>query len=136
MRAIDRVRQSRNPDELAAEIEPLAQSMAALSDEARQQIEAIKTASEAQAADWTSQQQQTMSQWRHTAKELNEAARELSVSSHKAQMAARRWTLKLWLGVLTASVTPILVLLIVSMIWLEPRVMIQEGTAWLLLKLN
>lgn len=38
MSAIDRVRKSRGINELAAEIEPLAQSMATLADEARQRI--------------------------------------------------------------------------------------------------
>ncbi|MGS3276287.1 IncQ-type mobilization protein MobB, partial [Serratia marcescens] len=62
MSAIDRVRKSRGINELAAEIEPLAQSMATLADEARQRIAEVQQASEEQAASWTSQQQQAKSE--------------------------------------------------------------------------
>ena len=51
MNAIDRVKKSRGINELAEQIEPLAQSMATLADEARQVMSQTQQASEAQAAE-------------------------------------------------------------------------------------
>ena len=136
MSAIDRVRKSRGINELAAEIEPLAQSMAALADEARQRIAEVQQASEEQAASWTSQQQQAMSAWQEAAKNMRTAAGELTTASQTARSAARGWTWRLWVGVLIASVTPILVLLIASWLWLEPHVIEQQGGIWLIFKLR
>ena len=136
MSAIDRVRKSRGINELAAEIEPLAQSMATLADEARQRIAEVQQASEEQAASWTSQQQQAMSAWREAAKDMRTAAGELTTASQTARSAARGWMWRLWVGVLIASVTPILVLLIASWLWLEPHVIEQQGGIWLIFKLR
>ncbi|WP_252358509.1 IncQ-type mobilization protein MobB [Escherichia coli] len=132
MSAIDRVRKSRGINELAAEIEPLAQSMATLADEARQRIAEVQQASEEQAASWTSQQQQAMSAWREAAKDMRAAAGELTTASQTARSAARGWTWRLWVGVLIASVTPILALLIASWLSLDLRVITTEdGAIWL-----
>ncbi|WP_251298237.1 MULTISPECIES: IncQ-type mobilization protein MobB [Enterobacteriaceae] len=136
MSAIDRVRKSRGINELAAEIEPLAQSMATLADEARQRIAEVQQASEEQAASWTSQQQQAMSAWREAAGDMRAAAGELTTASQTARSAARGWTWRLWAGVLTASVMPILVLLIASWLWLEPQIIEQQGGIWLIFKLK
>lgn len=132
MSAIDRVRKSRGINELAAEIEPLAQSMATLADEARQRIAEVQQASEEQAASWTSQQQQAMSAWREAAKDMRAAAGELTKASQTARSAVRGWTWRLWVGVLIASVTPILALLIASWLSLDLRVVTTEdGAIWL-----
>lgn len=136
MSAIDRVRKSRGINELAAEIEPLAQSMATLADEARQRIAEVQQASEEQAASWTSQQQQAMSAWRQAAKDMRAAAGELTKAGQTARSAARGWTWRLWAGVLIASVMPILALLIASWLWLEPQIIEQQGSIWLIFKLK
>lgn len=115
---------------------PLAQSMATLADEARQRIAEVQQASEEQAASWTSQQQQAMSAWQEAAKDMRTAAGELTTASQTARSAARGWTWRLWVGVLIASVTPILVLLIASWLWLEPHVIEQQGGIWLIFKLR
>ncbi|MES7190638.1 IncQ-type mobilization protein MobB, partial [Cutibacterium acnes] len=107
-----------------------------LADEARQRIAEVQQASEEQAASWTSQQQQAMSAWRQAAKDMRAAAGELITASQTARSAARGWTWKLWAGVLTASVMPILVLLIASWLWLEPQIIEQQGGIWLIFKLK
>ncbi|WP_208365564.1 IncQ-type mobilization protein MobB, partial [Helicobacter pylori] len=112
------------------------QSMATLADEARQRIAEVQQASEEQAASWTSQQQQAMSAWQEAAKDMRTAAGELTTASQTARSAARGWTWRLWVGVLIASVTPILVLLIASWLWLEPHVIEQQGGIWLIFKLR
>ncbi|HAY4757716.1 TPA: mobilization protein, partial [Escherichia coli] len=83
-----------------------------------------------------SQQQQAMSGWREAAKGMTKAAGELTTASQTARSAARGWTWRLWVGVLIASVTPILVLLIASWLWLEPHVIEQQGGIWLIFKLR
>ncbi|WP_241750949.1 IncQ-type mobilization protein MobB [Providencia rettgeri] len=72
MNAIDRVKKSRGINELAEQIEPLAQSMATLADEARQVMSQTQQASEAQAAEWLKAQRQTGAAWVELAKELRE----------------------------------------------------------------
>ena len=136
MSAIDRERKSRGISELAAEIEPLAQSMATLADEARQRIAEVQQASEEQAASWASQQQQAMSAWQEAAKDMRTAGGALARASQAARRPAGGWTWRLWVGVLIASVTPILVLLIASWLWLEPHVIEQQGGIWLIFKLR
>jgi len=136
MSAIDRVKRSRGTDELAEAIEPLAQSMATLADEARERIAEVKQASEEQAASWTSEQQKAMSAWQHAAKDMRAAAAELTTASQTARSAARGWTWKLWAGVLIASVMPILVLLIALWLWLEPQIIEQQGGVWLIFRLK
>lgn len=136
MSAIDRVRESRNINELAAEIEPLAQSMATLADEAQASIKSMEAAALQQAREWSSQQQQTVSAWRQAAKDMRAAAEELTKASQTARSAARGWTWKLWAGVLTASVMPILVLLIALSLWLHPQIIEQQGVVWLIFRLN
>src|SRR5260363_25736 len=56
--AIMRLRQARNAEQLAAEIEPLALSLATLADETRQTLAEQQQASREQAATWSLHQQQ------------------------------------------------------------------------------
>ncbi|MFA7214274.1 MAG: IncQ-type mobilization protein MobB [Candidatus Cloacimonadaceae bacterium] len=122
---------------MAVEIEPLAQAMAQLTDEARESIREIEQASKKQAANWEREQQKTQAEWVRVARSMNAAASELSEASTTARRAARGWTWKLWAGVILASLMPTLLLLIASLLLLNPRVTTTvEGVTWLLLKLN
>ena len=87
MNAIDRVKKSRGINELAEQIEPLAQSMATLADEARQVMSQTQQASEAQAAEWLKAQRQTGAAWVELAKELREVAAEVSSAAQSARSA-------------------------------------------------
>ncbi|MHB5684037.1 IncQ-type mobilization protein MobB, partial [Klebsiella pneumoniae] len=88
MNAIDRVKKSRGINELAEQIEPLAQSMATLADEARQVMSQTQQASEAQAAEWLKAQRQTGAAWVELAKELREVAAEVSSAAQSARSAS------------------------------------------------
>ena len=132
MSAIDRVKKSRGINELAEQIEPLAQSMATLADEARQAMSQTQQASEAQAAQWLKAQRQTQAAWVELAKELREVAAEVSSAAQSARSASRGWTWRLWAGVILASLMPTVVLLIASWLSLDLRVITTEdGTIWL-----
>lgn len=124
MNAIDRVKKSRGINELAEQIEPLAQSMATLADEARQVMSQTQQASEAQAAEWLKAQRQTGAAWVELAKELREVAAEVSSA---AQSASRGWHWKLWLTVMLASMMPTVVLLIASLLLLDLTPLTTEG---------
>ncbi|WP_368858718.1 IncQ-type mobilization protein MobB [Proteus mirabilis] len=77
-----------------------------------------------------------MSAWRQAAKDMRAAAGELAKAGQTARSAARGWTWRLWAGVLIASVMPILALLIASWLWLEPQIIEQQGSIWLIFKLK
>lgn len=137
MSALEKIKNARGIDDLAAEIEPLAQAMAKLTDEARQRIEEVEQASQRQANEWQKKQQQVSAEWVAVAKSMNQAANELAEASATANRAARGWTWKLWAGVILASLMPTVVLLIASWLWLSPQVTTTtEGVTWLILKLN
>ena len=119
MNAIDRVKKSRGINELAEQIEPLAQSMATLADEARQ-------------AEWLKAQRQTGAAWVELAKELREVAAEVSSAAQSARSASRGWHWKLWLTVMLASMMPTVVLLIASLLLLDlTPLTTEDGSIWL-----
>ena len=129
MNAIDRVKKSRGINELAEQIEPLAQSMATLADEARQVMSQTQQASEAQAAEWLKAQRQTGVE---LAKELREVAAEVSSAAQSARSASRGWHWKLWLTVMLASMMPTVVLLIASLLLLDlTPLTTEDGSIWL-----
>ena len=132
MNAIDRVKKSRGINELAEQIEPLAQSMATLADEARQVMSQTQQASEAQAAEWLKAQRQTGAAWVELAKELREVAAEVSSAAQSARSASRGWHGKLWLTVMLASMMPTVVLLIASLLLLDlTPLTTEDGSIWL-----
>lgn len=132
MNAIDRVKKSRGINELAEQIEPLAQSMATLADEARQVMSQTQQASEAQAAEWLKAQRQTGAAWVELAKELREVAAEVSSAAQSARSASRGWHRKLWLTVMLASMMPTVVLLIASLLLLDlTPLTTEDGSIWL-----
>ena len=132
MNAIDRGKKSRGINELAEQIEPLAQSMATLADEARQVMSQTQQASEAQAAEWLKAQRQTGAAWVELAKELREVAAEVSSAAQSARSASGGWHWKLWLTVMLASMMPTVVLLIASLLLLDlTPLTTEDGSIWL-----
>lgn len=116
----------------AEQIEPLAQSMATLADEARQVMSQTQQASEAQAAEWLKAQRQTGAAWVELAKELREVAAEVSSAAQSARSASRGWHWKLWLTVMLASMMPTVVLLIASLLLLDlTPLTTEDGSIWL-----
>ncbi len=133
MNAIDRVKKSRGINELAEQIEPLAQSMATLADEARQVMSQTQQASEAQAAEWLKAQRQTGAAWvEGLAESCGRVAAEVSSAAQSARSASRGWHWKLWLTVMLASMMPTVVLLIASLLLLDlTPLTTEDGSIWL-----
>jgi hypothetical protein len=98
MSAIERLRQARNAEQLASEIEPLAQALAALADETRQTLSELQQASHAQAETWSQQQQKAAAALHEAASSLEGAARSLRAQAEAATEASDRLTWRLWAG--------------------------------------
>ncbi len=133
MNAIDRVKKSRGINELAEQIEPLAQSMATLADEARQVMSQTQQASEAQAAEWLKAQRQTGAAWGGAGQRVaGGSRRRVNSAAQSARSASRGWHWKLWLTVMLASMMPTVVLLIASLLllYLTPLTT-EDGSIWL-----
>ncbi|WP_413641472.1 IncQ-type mobilization protein MobB [Oceanisphaera sp. IT1-181] len=118
------------------EIEPLAIALAELSDRAEQSIIAQEEASKRQAAEWTSYQKKSADQWTEVAKEMNKAANGVWNTTDKARETIGGLGRRIWLWVLMASLTPILVLLIVLLILFNPSLTEQDGISYLIIRLG
>lgn len=118
MSAIMRIRQARNPEQLASEIEPLAQSLATLADESRQVMDEQKKAVQKQVeqiASWQKRQAAAVAA-------LEAAAADLKAQASKAQKAHQENSeyLKnsLWWAVLIAILTSMVAALATTAFWL------------------
>lgn len=121
MSAIMKLRQARNAEQLASEIEPLAQSLAALADETRQTLSSQEQASREQATAWSQQQQQAAEALKSAASSIEEAAQRLRKQAEAATEASRGLTWRLFLAaILTGGFTAVLVS--AFWLWLKPPV--------------
>src|SRR5260363_137137 len=117
--AIVRLRQARNAEQLAAEIEPLALSLATLADETRQTLAEQQQASREQAATWSLHQQQAAETLKGAASSIEKSAQQLRKQSEAATQASRGLTWRLFLaailsGTLAAGATS------AFWLWLSP----------------
>lgn len=99
MNAIERLRQARSVDQLADEIEPLAQSLALLADDARAALSETLNHAAAQATTWSQQQSQTAAQWQQTAQTVEQAAQQLQNATEQARWLIEDRNWRIWLGV-------------------------------------
>lgn len=137
MSAIDKVRQARGIDELAGQIEPLAQSLATLADKAVTAIEETQNASIKQAGEWKIQQGKAAKAWKGTAKDMKAAAEALDKAAEKAEGAASQLGWRIFVVTSMGFLLFMLVLLIGLWLWLAPELKTtKEGAVWLLLRLK
>ena len=137
MSAIDKVRQARGIDELAGQIEPLAQSLATLADKAVTAIEETQNASIKQAGEWKIQQGKAAKAWEGTAKDMKAAAEALDTAAGKAEGAASQLGWRIFVVTSMGFLLFTLVLLIGLWLWLAPELRTtKEGAVWLLLRLK
>src|SRR5260364_468119 len=87
-----RLRQARNAEQLAAEIEPWALSLATLADETRQTLAEQQQASREQAATWSLHQQQAAETLKGAASSIEKSAQQLRKQSEAATQASRGLT--------------------------------------------
>jgi ElaB/YqjD/DUF883 family membrane-anchored ribosome-binding protein len=99
MSAIERLRQARSVDQLADEIEPLAQSLALLADDARAALSETLSQAQAQAGLWSQQQSQTATQWQQTAQTVAQTAQRLENATQQARWLIEDRNWRLWIGV-------------------------------------
>jgi hypothetical protein len=133
MSAIMKLRQARNPEQIADVLEPLAVSLATLADQAQSSIEAIEAASTRQAREWSGQQIKAAS-------EVEEAARTVAVHVQALQQATAslRQTAaavqqeqhgQLWTLATVAGVSAILAAALSTglWLWLAPAPQVQNS---------
>ena len=108
MSAIMKLRQARNVEQIAEELEPLAVSLATLADQAQTSIKALEAASLQQAREWNSQQLSAANEVEAAAKTvgqyvkaLQQATASLKQTAEEVQQAQRGqlWTLATVAGV-------------------------------------
>lgn len=132
MNVIQRLREARSAEQLAEEIEPLAQALASLAEESMGVLEAQKSAAQDQAKS----QRQALAELKKTMEKTSAAIQILEETAATAQRAASGWSWKLFVGVLAASVVSLVVLLVGLSLWLEPEFVSQGESVWLTLKVR
>jgi ElaB/YqjD/DUF883 family membrane-anchored ribosome-binding protein len=118
MSVIMRLRQARNAEQIAAELEPLAQAMAALTDETRETLAEIERRSREQAENFTRQINEAAQAWKEAAAEARIAAE--SLDSAGQRMEWKVFALAGLIGLTTA------VLVIACWLWLAPSPVIRN----------
>ena len=123
MSAIMKLRQARNVEQIAEELEPLAVSLATLADQAQASIKNVEAASLQQAREWSSQQLSAANEVEAAAKTvaqhvkaLQQATASLKQTAGEVQQAQRGqlWTLATVSAILAAA------LAIGLWLWLAP----------------
>ena len=133
MSAIMKLRQARNVEQIADELEPLAVSLATLADQAQASIKAMEAASLQQAREWSSQQLSAANELEAAAKNvaqyvkaLQQATASLKQTAGEVQQAQRGQLLTL---ATVAGVSAILAaaLSIGLWLWLAPVPQVQNS---------
>ena len=122
MSAIMKLRQARNVEQIADELEPLAVSLATLADQAQASIKAMEAASLQQAREWSSQQLSAANEVEAAAKTvgqyvkaLQQATASLKQTAEEVQQAQRG---QLWTLATVAGVSAILAAALAIGLWL------------------
>ena len=136
MNAISALKQARTPDQLAQQIEPMAQALATLADQATTHLQEQKTASETHTQAWIEAQTNTARAWIEAAKSVKNAAHEMTDATNRAIDLTNAWQTRVILICLISSIMPMAVLLIASWIWLDPQIVTKDGIIWLALQTN
>ena len=132
MSAIMKIRQARNPEQIAEELEPLAVSLATLADQAQASIKNLEEASQRQGREWSEHQSRAASEVKQAAASVAEQVKGLQQTTAKLQAAAQEigqaqrgqfWTLAA-----VAAVSAILagLLATASVLWLVPAPTVQN----------
>ena len=122
MSAIMKLRQARNVEQIAEELEPLAVSLATLADQAQSSIKALEDASFRQAREWSPQQESAAIHVGTAAKTvattvtaLQQATASLKQTAEEVQQAQRG---QLWTLATVAGVSAILAAALAIGLWL------------------
>ena len=132
MSAIMKLKQARNPEQIAEELEPLAVSLATLADQAAASIQNLEQASKQQAADWSRAQEEAARTTRQAASTVAEQAKTLQQATASLQEAAQEIEQaqrgQFWTLATVALVSAILAgaLATVSVLWLAPTPTVQN----------
>ena len=136
MSAIMKLRQARNVEQIADELEPLAVSLATLADQAQASIKSMEAAALQQAREWNSQQLSAANEVEAAAKTvaqhvkaLQQATASLKQTAEEVQQAQRGqlWTLATVATVASVSAILAAALSIGLWLWLAPAPQVQNS---------
>ena len=136
MSTIESLKKARTPEQLANQIEPMAQALATLAQTATDQIEQYSHESQAQSKAWTDSQIKTAKEWETAAKNLQEAAQDLTQATNSAFSLLRHQQLMTVLISLMSSMIAIAVLMIGFWLWLNPTLFSEKGFLWIALRID
>jgi len=131
MNAISKLKNARTAQELASEIEPLAQALVTLADQTKEHLNEQQRMSKEHNENWIQAQTQTSQEWAEAAVKLKAAAHQLTDANNNIVKMVNGLQLRLIMISLMTSMMPILVLLIVFWIWLDPQIVAKDGIIWL-----
>jgi hypothetical protein len=133
MSIIMKLRQARNVEQIAQELEPLAQSLAALADQAQTSIQTLEAASQRQAREWSDQQASAAQEVKTAAnyvanytQALQKATASLQETVKEVQQAQRN---QFWSMAGLAFMSSILAAVLSSalVLWLTPAPQVQTS---------
>ena len=105
MSVIDRLRQARNADQIAQEIEPLAQAMAALSDELKGTLSELREASVSTRGTLETGTQNLNGCTQDATKQAGEIAKLFNGLIEEQRKSTRKFSARMWALALLASLT-------------------------------
>jgi ferric-dicitrate binding protein FerR (iron transport regulator) len=119
MGIIMKLRQARNPEQVAAEIVPLAEALASLANETTEVLSQLQQSSQEQARTWNQEQQAAAEAWKRAAESIAQAARQAEEAATRLKSAANGQT---WRTLLACVTTAAMCagLAILSWLWLAP----------------
>lgn len=132
MSAIMKLRQARNVEQIAEELEPLAVSLATLADQAQASIKDMEEASQRQGREWSEHQSKAASAVKQAAASVSEQVSRLQQTTANLQAAAQEIEQaqrgQFWTLATVALVSAILagLLATASVLWLVPAPTVQN----------
>ena len=129
MSTISKIRNARTTEDMANEIEPLAQALATLADQATEHLHQQQSKSEEHTEQWIQAQLATSTAWAEASADLKQAANTLTNATNHALKATNGLEWRLIALSLMTSILPMLVLLSVFWIWLDPLIVAKDGIA-------
>jgi ElaB/YqjD/DUF883 family membrane-anchored ribosome-binding protein len=103
MGIIMKLRQARNPEQVAAEIVPLAEALASLADETTEVLSQLQQSSQEQARTWSQEQQAVAEAWKQAAANTAQAAKRAQEAVARLDEAINGQTWRTWLTCATTA---------------------------------
>ena len=119
MNASERIKKARGLQELTEAIEPMAQAMAKLSEEARQQIGEVESSSKRQAEVWNKSQEEVTRDMRELLKDVKKVSQDVTEMTYNTKRTLGKIELRIWGTALLVGCLPTILLVFASLLLLD-----------------